>query len=162
MITDIQWELASSIRDILDCFAHATKVFSYVYEPNVHHVIIECVNNVTTLREYENNDYFSAIIFDMKVKCIEYFTNFSYIYGIACLLDPGVRKEGLENMLEHYYEVLGVSYNHAIYVQYCLDLLYRLVDMYAPKNQNVMPPKTNIVSRFNSTISSILTKKTKM
>ena len=86
------------------------RVFSYVYEPNVHHVIIECVNIVTTLREYENNDYFSAIIYDMKVKWIEYFTDFPYIYGIACLLDPGVRQEGLENMLEHYYEVLGVSY----------------------------------------------------
>ena len=126
--------MASNVRDILDCFAHATNIFSYVYEPNVHHVIIECVNIVTTLREYENNDYFSVIIYDMKVKWIEYFTDFPYIYGIACLLDPGVRHEGLENMLEHYYEVLGVSYNHALYVQICLNLLYRLVDMYAPQN----------------------------
>ena len=56
------------VRDILECYAHATNVFSYVYEPNVHHVIIECVSIVTTLREYEKNRHFSNIIFDMKVK----------------------------------------------------------------------------------------------
>lgn len=45
LITKFHCELASSVRDILDCFAHATKVFFfYVYKPNVHHVITECVN----------------------------------------------------------------------------------------------------------------------
>ena len=90
LINDLQWELASTVRNILYYFSHATKVFSYVYEPNVHHVIIECVTIVTTLREYEDNEYFSEVIKDMKIKWIEYFTDFSYIYGIACLLDPGV------------------------------------------------------------------------
>ena len=42
----------------------------------------------------------------MKVKWIEYFTDVPCIYNIECLLDPGVRHESLENMLEHYYEVL--------------------------------------------------------
>ena len=163
LITEQAWELASTVRDILACFAHATTVFSYVYQPNVHHVIIECVSIVITLKEYEENEFFSAVIFDMKVKWIEYFTDFPYIYGVACLLDPGVRKEGLENMLEHYYQVLGVSYNHELYVTNCLGLLYRLVDIYAPKIQSSIPPKSSSsVSRFNSTISSILSKKQKV
>ena len=64
-------------------------------------------------------------------------------------------------MLEHYYEVLGISYNHVLYVNNCLTLLCRLIDNYAPQTPNVVPPKTNTTSRFNSTISSILTKKQK-
>ena len=161
LITETQWELATSVRDILECYAHATNLFSYVYEPNVHHVIIECVSIVTTLREYEQNRHFSDIIFDMKVKWIEYFTEFPYIYGVACLLDPGVRMEGLENMLEHYYEVLGVQYDYTLYIRNCLNLLHRLIDIYTPKTPNVVQPKPSGTSRFNSTISGILTKKTK-
>ena len=88
IITEFHWELASSIRDILESFAHATLVFSYVYEPNVHHIIIECVNIVNALHDFVKKDEFHVIIVDMKIKWIEYFTEFLYIYGVACLLDP--------------------------------------------------------------------------
>ena len=162
LITELDWRLAITVRDILDCYAHATKVFSYVYEPNVHQVIIECVSIVTTLREYEEDRHFSNIIYDMKVKWIEYFTDFPYIYGIACLLDPGVRQEGLENMLEHYYKVLGVSYDHVLYVTNCLNLLHRLIDMYLPSTETAIPPKTSSSNRFNSKMLGIITKKQKV
>ena len=80
--------MASSRRDILESFAHATLVFSYVYEPNVHHVIIERVNIVNTLHDFEKKNECHDKIVDMKIKWIEYFTEFLYIYGVACLLDP--------------------------------------------------------------------------
>ena len=48
----------------------------------------------------------SNIIVYMKVKWIEYSTEFPYIYSVACLLDPEMRKEGLENMLRQYSDVL--------------------------------------------------------
>ena len=83
LITEQLWDLASNVREILACFKNATNIFSYVYEPNVHQVIIECVNIVTILHAYEDNDNFSAIIYDMKAKWIEYFIEFPYIYGIA-------------------------------------------------------------------------------
>ena len=98
----------------------------------------------------------------MKIKWIKYSTEFPYFYGIACLLDPGVRKKGLENMLEHYYELLGVSYNWNLYVNNSITLQYDLIDLYAPATtQTVAPSKTSDVSRFNNTIQNILSKKQK-
>ena len=91
----------------------------------------------------------------------ECFTEFPYIYSVACLLDPGVRMKGLENMFKHYYEVLGVQYDYTLYIRNCLNLLHRLIDIYTPKTPNVVQPKPSGTSRFNSTISGILTKKTK-
>ena len=96
----------------------------------------------------------------MKIKWIEYSTEFPYFYGIACLLDPGVRKEGLKNMLEHYYELLEVSYNWNLYVN--ITLQYDLINLYAPATtQTVAPSKTSNVSRFNNTMQNILSKKQK-
>ena len=61
-----------------------------------------------------------------------------------------------ENMLKYYYEVLGVSYDHVMYIQ---NLLHRLIDLYTPKTPNVVQPKTSGASKFNSTISGYLMKK---
>lgn len=70
-------ELSTTIRDILENFQHATLVFSYVFEPNLHQVTNECVSIVNTLCNYENNDNISLIIHDIKVKWIKYFYEFS-------------------------------------------------------------------------------------
>ena len=70
--------------------------------------------------------------------------------------------KGLENMFKHYYEVLGVQYDHTLYVSNCLNLLHRLIDIYTPKTPNVVQPKSSGASRFNSRISGILTKKQKV
>lgn len=48
LIIEMDWQLANTLRDITDCYAHATKIFSYINELNVHHVIIECISIVTT------------------------------------------------------------------------------------------------------------------
>ena len=82
--------MATNTCDILECYARSTKIFSYVYNQNVHHVIIECVSIITTLHDFEENHFFSKFILELKVKWTEYFTELPYIYGVACLLDLGV------------------------------------------------------------------------
>lgn len=73
-----------------------------------------------------------------------------------------MRKEGLENMLENYYELLGVSYNWNLYVQNCMTLLYDLIDIYSPgTTQTVASSKTSTVGRFNDKMQNIISKKQK-
>ena len=42
-VSDGTWELAISVQKILEAYVHATKIFSYVYEPNAHLVINKCI-----------------------------------------------------------------------------------------------------------------------
>ncbi|KAL2940284.1 putative AC transposase [Bienertia sinuspersici] len=50
-ITNDHWSLAKIIHDVLETFNHATNIFSYVYEPNIHMVIVECINFVHSIKE---------------------------------------------------------------------------------------------------------------
>ena len=40
LITSYHWSVAMVIRDVLSSFDHATNIFSYIYEPNIHLVIL--------------------------------------------------------------------------------------------------------------------------
>ncbi|KAL2902124.1 putative AC transposase [Bienertia sinuspersici] len=50
-ITNDHWSLAKIIHDVLEFFDHATNIFSYVYEPNIHMVILECIKIVHSIKE---------------------------------------------------------------------------------------------------------------
>ncbi|KAL2942250.1 putative AC transposase [Bienertia sinuspersici] len=69
----------------------------------------------------------------MKVKWYTYFNEFSHIYDIAAILDPGVKIDGLTKLLTFYYELLGITYDIAYHVnkyKFILDRyeLYRYVN----------------------------------
>ncbi|KAL2934630.1 putative AC transposase [Bienertia sinuspersici] len=42
-ITNDHWSLAKTVHDVLETFDNATHIFSYVYEPNIHMMILECI-----------------------------------------------------------------------------------------------------------------------
>ncbi|KAL2941791.1 putative AC9 transposase [Bienertia sinuspersici] len=50
-ITYDHWSLAKIIHDALETFDKATHIFSYVYEPNVHMVILECIKVICTIEQ---------------------------------------------------------------------------------------------------------------
>ncbi|KAL2921172.1 Ribosomal RNA large subunit methyltransferase K/L, partial [Bienertia sinuspersici] len=100
-ITNDHWSLAKIVHDVLETFDNATHIFSYVYEPNIH-----------------------------TVKWCAYFTEFPPIYAIAAILDPGVKLEGLTNLLTFYYQQLDVQFDVPYYVNNCKRILERLCEEY--------------------------------
>ncbi|KAL2898850.1 putative AC transposase [Bienertia sinuspersici] len=50
-ITNDHWSLAKNVHDVLETFDNATHIFSYVYEPNIHTVILECIKIICTIKQ---------------------------------------------------------------------------------------------------------------
>ncbi|KAL2925751.1 Zinc finger BED domain-containing protein DAYSLEEPER [Bienertia sinuspersici] len=111
-ITNNHWSSAKIIHDVLETFDNATHIFSYIYEPNIHMVILECIKIICTIKQTSqaNLDPFVKDLLDsMKVKWCAYFNEFPHIYAIAAILDPGDKLQGLTNLLTFYYEQLGFN-----------------------------------------------------
>ena len=109
-IRDETWELAIGVQKILKAYVHTTKIFSYVYEPNVHLVISECITIFYHLVEHWHNDtniFLKPILTNMMDKWKTYFTDFPFIYGIATILDPCYKTENLTKLIIFYYQSLS-------------------------------------------------------
>ncbi|KAL2903487.1 putative AC9 transposase [Bienertia sinuspersici] len=97
-ITNDHWSLAKIVHDVLETFDNATHIFSYVYEPNIHMEILECIKIICTIKKTSLANPGAAVkrlLDNMKVKWCAYFTEFPPIYAIAAILDPGVKLEVL-------------------------------------------------------------------
>ena len=64
----------------------------------------------------------------MKTKWCSYFGEFPYIYGIAVILDPGLKLDGLRSLLTYYYECLDLEFDINSYVAQCKIILDRLYE----------------------------------
>ncbi|KAL2897331.1 putative AC transposase, partial [Bienertia sinuspersici] len=132
-ITNDHWSLAKIFHDVLETFDNATQFFSYVYEPNIHMVILECIKIICTIKQTSLANPSAAVkrlLDNMKVKWCAYFTEFPPIYAIAAILDPGVKLEGLTNLLTFYYQQLDVQFDVPYYVNNCKRILERLCEDY--------------------------------
>ncbi|KAL2892729.1 Zinc finger BED domain-containing protein 4, partial [Bienertia sinuspersici] len=123
-ITNDHWSLAKIVHDVLETFDNATHIFSYVYEPNIHMVILECIKIICTIKQTSLANPGAA------VKWCAYFTEFPPIYAIAAILDPGVKLEGLTNLLTFYYQQLDVQFDVPYYVNNRKRILERLCEDY--------------------------------
>ncbi|KAL2931426.1 Zinc finger BED domain-containing protein RICESLEEPER 2, partial [Bienertia sinuspersici] len=106
-ITNDHWSLAKSVHDVLETFDNATHIFSYVYEPNIHTVILECIKIICTIKQTSLANPGAPVkrlLDNMKVKWCAYFTEFIPIYAIAAILDPSVKLE--ERLGEDYGAVI--------------------------------------------------------
>ncbi|KAL2892999.1 Zinc finger BED domain-containing protein 6 [Bienertia sinuspersici] len=113
-ITNDHWSLTKIIHDVLETFDNATQIFSYVYEPNIHMVILECIRHQATSQANPDPSV-KDLLDNMKVKWCAYFNVFPLIYVTAAILDPGVKLQGLTNLLTFYYEQLGVNFDVPYY-----------------------------------------------
>ncbi|KAL2921963.1 Zinc finger BED domain-containing protein 4, partial [Bienertia sinuspersici] len=132
-ITNDHWSLAKIVHDVLETFDNATHIFSYVYEPNIHTVILECIKIICNIKQTSLANPGVAVkrlLDNMKIKWCAYFTEFPPIYAIAAILDPGVKLEGLTNLLTFYYQQLDVQFDVPYYVNNCKRILERLCEEY--------------------------------
>jgi len=126
------WTVAGHCCNLLKSYKDATKVFSYVYDPNVHFVIMKCVQIMDKLVETEKElTSLNTMLVAMKDKWRKYFTKFPYIYGMAVILDPTAKKIGLEELLKYYYKLLGINFNVSEYVDECVNILKELCIIYS-------------------------------
>ncbi|KAL2893947.1 putative AC9 transposase [Bienertia sinuspersici] len=88
----------------------------------------------------------------MKVKWYAYFTKYPLIYAIAAILDPGVKLEGLTNLLTFYYQQLDVQFDVPYYVNNCKRILEILCEDYGA----VIQPQPVESSRNNSSKFPVL------
>ncbi|KAL2938773.1 putative AC9 transposase, partial [Bienertia sinuspersici] len=93
-ITNDHWSLAKIIHDVLETFDNTTHIFSYIYEPNIHMVILERIKIICTIKQTSQvnpDPSIKDLLDNMKVKWCAYFNEFPPIYAIAAILDPGVK-----------------------------------------------------------------------
>ncbi|KAL2928777.1 putative AC transposase, partial [Bienertia sinuspersici] len=96
-------------------------------------VILECIKIICTIKQTSLANPGAAVkrlLDNMKVKWCAYFTEFPPIYAIAAILDPGVKLEGLTNLLTFYYQQLDVQFDVPYYVNNCKRILERLCEEY--------------------------------
>ncbi|KAL2924741.1 UDP-N-acetylglucosamine--N-acetylmuramyl-(pentapeptide) pyrophosphoryl-undecaprenol N-acetylglucosamine transferase [Bienertia sinuspersici] len=132
-ITNDHWSLAKIVHDVLETFDNATHIFSYIYEPNIHTVILECIKIICTIMKTSLVNPGAAVkrlLDNMMVKWCAFFTEFPLIYAIAAILDPRVKLEGLTNLLTFYYQQLDVQFDVPYYVNNCKRILERLCEDY--------------------------------
>ena len=76
-----------------------------VYEPNVLLVVSECVTIFYHLLKHSHdytNVFLKSILASMMEKWKTCFTDFSFIYGIAIILDPCFKTENLTKLIGFY------------------------------------------------------------
>ncbi|KAL2934960.1 Zinc finger BED domain-containing protein RICESLEEPER 3, partial [Bienertia sinuspersici] len=137
-ITNDHWSLAKIVHDVLETFDNATHIFSYVYEPNIHTVILECIKIICTIKQTSLANPGAAVkrlLDNMKVKWCAYFTEFPPIYAIAAILDPGVKLE-------------DVQFDVPYYVNNCKRILERLCEEYGAVIQPQSVGSSMGASRF--------------
>ncbi|KAL2938363.1 hypothetical protein RDABS01_021813 [Bienertia sinuspersici] len=94
----------------------------------------------------------SDILGRMKAKWYIYFKEFLHIYGIAAILDPGVKTKGLTRLLTFYYQCLGIEYEIASYVSKCKTLLDKFYDHY----ESIYEPQSVGVSKGKSSLDPLV------
>ncbi|KAL2933813.1 Zinc finger BED domain-containing protein DAYSLEEPER [Bienertia sinuspersici] len=114
-------------------------------------VIFECIKIICTIKQTSlanPGPSVKRLLDSMKVKWCAYFTEFPPIYAIAAILDPGVKLEGLTNLLSFYYQQLDVNFDVPYYVNKCKHILERLCEDYAAVIQPQLVGSSMGASRF--------------
>ena len=105
---------------------------AHVLQPNVHLVILDGIRIVHEISNNMNVDVLKDALQDMMEKWLSYFENIPSIYGVACIINPTVRVEGLRKLLQFYYVSLNQpTYDVDGYIESCKRILHDLYNYYA-------------------------------
>ncbi|KZV58348.1 hypothetical protein F511_32325, partial [Dorcoceras hygrometricum] len=103
-----QWNICTTICEILKVFNDATDQLSGVYYPTCHLVVTHLCNVACIFSEHLNSNEPPSIecIISMKTKWEKYFLNIPDIFLCAIVLDPRLKLDGLGELLTLYYDSL--------------------------------------------------------
>ncbi|KAL2944260.1 putative AC transposase, partial [Bienertia sinuspersici] len=90
-ITNDNWSLAKIIHDVLETFDNATHIFSYVYEPNIHMVILECIKIICSIKQTSQanpDPSVKNVLDNMKMLILMFLIILCDDYGVVIQPDP--------------------------------------------------------------------------
>ncbi|KZV13529.1 zinc finger BED domain-containing protein RICESLEEPER 2-like, partial [Dorcoceras hygrometricum] len=104
-----QWNICTTICEILKVFSDATDQLSGVYYPTCHLVVTHICNGACIFCEHLNSNEPPLIecIISMKTKWEKYFLNIPEIFLCAIILDPRLKLDCLGELLTLYYDYLN-------------------------------------------------------
>lgn len=108
------WDLCAKVMEIFKNFNDATYTFSNVYKPTSNLFIVEALNIAFALNEGEKIYEIHEGIAHMKVKWLNYYKIIPDIFLVASVFDPRFKYDGLQEMLENYYDYLGLQNDYEI------------------------------------------------
>ncbi|KZV38585.1 zinc finger BED domain-containing protein RICESLEEPER 2-like [Dorcoceras hygrometricum] len=105
-----QWNICTTICELLKAFNDATDQLSGVYYPTCHLVVTHLCNVACFFSEQLNSNDPALIecIISMKTKWEKYFLNIPDIFLCAIVLDPRLKLDGLGELLTLYYDSLDL------------------------------------------------------
>ncbi|KAL2937546.1 putative AC transposase, partial [Bienertia sinuspersici] len=109
-ITNDHWSLAKIVHDVLETFDNATHIFSYVYEPNIHTVILECIKIICTIKQTSLANPGAAVK--------------RLLDNMRC------QTRRFDKLINFYYQQLDVQFDVPYYVNNCKRILERLCEEY--------------------------------
>ncbi|KAL2930679.1 Thiamine-phosphate synthase [Bienertia sinuspersici] len=104
-----------------------------IHDPNIH------IGDIGVHENYTSSDkplkpipmlLSRMYLIGMKEKWHTHFNEFPHIYSVTAILNPGIKVERLANLFTIYYELLGIIYDVAYYVNKCKKVLERLCEFY--------------------------------
>ncbi|KZV13551.1 hypothetical protein F511_45286, partial [Dorcoceras hygrometricum] len=103
-----QWNICTTICEILKVFSDATDQLSGVYYPTYHLVVTHLCNVACIFCEHLTSNELPLIecIISMKTKWEKYFLNILDIFLCAIILDSRIKLDGLGELLTLYYDSL--------------------------------------------------------
>lgn len=104
---------------------------SSVYYPAAYIFLVVCFNNISTLKEYENDNNLNITIMAMKLKWTNYFLEILSVYLVAFIFYSRFRLDDLGVYLTIYYESLRVHIDIDDKIRDVKKLVNNLYDYYS-------------------------------
>ena len=155
------WDACYNVFNLLKVFYNTTNNLSGVYYPTNYLFIIEGLNIAGAFAHCESDIAIAEAINAMKVKWLNYYSEFPDIYLIAMVFDPRCKLVNLSYYLQGYYgkEGLNIEYD----VDACCDrvnkILHDLYDEYVTfygSSLNLDGTRTQTASQPESSSSGFL------
>ncbi|XP_038723869.1 zinc finger BED domain-containing protein RICESLEEPER 2-like [Tripterygium wilfordii] len=152
--SDYDWAIAEVIRDFLDVFHTATKIFCSIYYPTSSRVLMQLTHICMTFDKYSQFVAFKNALVAMREKFSKYFDPLPILFSIAVVIDPRCKIEVLEVWLETLYandpEKVKTQINE---INNCLTQLYdeyknQLGEHRTPQNVTGSSSSSSSSSRF--------------
>lgn len=106
-LTNQDWDLLGQLLNILKVLKKHTKILSGVYYPTIHHVLFACLEITNMFQDFKYDPFWANLILSMEEKFKKYFEDMPTVITCAAALNPIIKLQGKESILEDIVENMG-------------------------------------------------------
>jgi hypothetical protein len=111
LLTNTDWEVATSLRHLLKPFYNASTQLSGIYYPTSPLVLEWLMKIVDTFNEHSTEEMLVPIVNAMKEKYLKYFDAIPHLYCFALVFDPRKKLEKLDLAFRFIGDALDLDYS---------------------------------------------------